>query len=101
MIGDFNEPSIRGDIGALLENFIVLERAKYRAYGPLNYAADYFWRTQNNELDLVENYDGTLHAYEIKWNPVARATMPRVFSEAYPSHTFEVVNRDNIAKFLI
>ena len=33
------------------------------------YTNQYFWRTQaQQEIDLIEDYNGQLHAYEFKWN---------------------------------
>jgi predicted AAA+ superfamily ATPase len=101
LIGDFNDPSVRGDIGGLFENFVIIERLKYRAYGSLFYANDYFWRDQSGpEIDLVEDYDGILHGFEIKWNPAAKAKLPTKFSEHYPNNEFSAITRDNLLDYL-
>jgi predicted AAA+ superfamily ATPase len=101
VIGDFNDPMIRGDIGGLFENFVVMERVKYRAYGELFYANDYFWRSDSEqEIDLIEDYDGILHGYEIKWSPTAKVKKPTAFVKNYPNGTIEFVNRDNLSKFV-
>jgi predicted AAA+ superfamily ATPase len=63
----FNELDLRTDVGALWENFCVIERLKYTSYtgSKPNY---YFWRSYSQrEIDLIEESGGTLHAYEFKW----------------------------------
>jgi predicted AAA+ superfamily ATPase len=101
LIGDFNDPFVRGDIGGLFENFVVIERLKQRKYGELFYANDYFWKNESNqEVDLVEDYDGALHGIEIKWNPKARVA-PNRLAKVYPRASMEVVNRDNVVDFLV
>lgn len=42
------------------------------------------------------NGDGQLHAYEIKWNPVRKVVPSKSFTNAYPSHTFNVIRHGNI-----
>ena len=55
-------------MGALWENFCIVERIKnihfHRVFK--NY---YFWKTYNQkEIDIVEEYNGKLEAFEFKWN---------------------------------
>ncbi|MDR1426388.1 MAG: ATP-binding protein [Bifidobacteriaceae bacterium] len=91
LIGDFSPPGGRGDIGALFENFVIAELVK--AAGG---AAGRFWRTQSRqEIDYVVGEPGALSAYEVKWNPRARARWPSAFVEAYRPVAQTVVNRDN------
>ena len=49
----------------------------------------------------MEEYDGKLHAFEIKWNPKAKAKLTKTFATAYPDADFLVVTPENIADFLI
>ncbi|NOY95759.1 MAG: ATP-binding protein, partial [Chlorobi bacterium] len=68
LLANFNLPELRTDIGALWENFIISERIKYLHYNNI-WANSYFWRTQDQqEIDYIEERDGILYAYEIKWN---------------------------------
>lgn len=60
----------------------------------------YFWRTYDRkEIDLVEEYEGGLHGYEIKWSdrPV-RA--PKDWSNNYPNAMFQVINQQNYLPFV-
>ena len=51
IIGDFDDLSLRSDIGMLWENFLVSERRKQNHY-KLTFAKSYFWRTsQQQEID--------------------------------------------------
>ena len=45
IIGDFKPLSLRSDVGALWENYLVSERMKFHSYN-MFYGKSYFWRTQ-------------------------------------------------------
>ena len=101
LIADFTALEMRQDIGALWENFVIAERMKSNEYGR-KWVNRYFWRTkQQQEIDYLEESDGRLHAFEIKWNPKSKAKLTQTFATAYPETDFLVVTPDNIADFLI
>lgn len=101
VLSNFAMPEYRTDMGALWENFLISERVKRNVYEG-NYAQMYFWRTQSQqEIDYVEESDGQLKAFEFKWNPKAKATIPKAFTEAYPGSAFEVITPDNYEGFLM
>lgn len=100
LISNFNSLSLRGDTGALWENFIISERMKYLHYHGI-YPNCYFWRTtQQQEIDYVEERDGRLFAFEFKWNPGRKTRFPRTFSEAYPDSEMKIISRDDIFNWL-
>ena len=101
LIADYNAPEIRQDIGALWENFVISERMKSNEYNK-KWTNRYFWRTkQQQEIDYLEEYGGKLHAYEVKWNPKAKASLSKTFTDAYSNVEFNVITPDNIADFLM
>ena len=99
LINNFNPLEMRNDIGALWENYVITERLKRQEYlgQPVN---AYFWRTYDkNEIDLVEERQGALSGFEIKWkrrplNP------PKDWVEAYPGAGFELIHQDNYLQFI-
>jgi predicted AAA+ superfamily ATPase len=100
ILQQFNPLDLRNDIGALWENFMVVERMKYRAYTG-RYGNSYFWRTyEQQEIDLLEDYDGTLHGYEFKWSENKKAHAPSDWLSAYPDATFAVINNKNYLPFV-
>lgn len=100
LIGDFKSVNLRTDIGALWENFVISERLKHNAYNGF-YGKSYFWRTQQQqEIDYLEETDGTLHAYEFKWNATRQVRLTDTFVKNYPDHTFSVVNPNNYQNFV-
>lgn len=101
LINNFNPPSLRTDIGELWENFIIAEMWK-RKRTEKRHLSHYFWRTHTQkEIDYIEDYDGILHAYEIKWNERKVPKIPKVFMEAYPEHTFDVITKENWIDIII
>ena len=101
LIADYRAPEVRQDIGALWENFVVAERMKSNEYYH-RWVNRYFWRTkQQQEIDYLEESGGELHAYEMKWNPRAKASITKTFTEAYPDSEFQVITPDNISDFLL
>jgi uncharacterized protein len=100
VIKQYNSLHLRDDVGALWENFLVSERMKYINYN-FHYCNRYFWRTHaQQEIDYVEDKDGLLSAFEFKWNPKAKAKLPKAFSTAYPNSEFKTIHRDNFYSFL-
>ena len=101
LIADYRAPEVRQDIGALWENFVIAERMKSNEYYH-RWVNRYFWRTkQQQEIDYLEESGGKLNAYEMKWNPRAKASITKTFTEAYPNSEFQVITTDNIADFLL
>ena len=101
VINNFNPVSLRNDIGFLWENFLVSERQKYNAYQQLN-KNSFFWRTVNQqELDLLEEFGGQIHAYEFKWNTKKTVKLTKTFQNAYPEASFKVITPENIHEFLL
>ncbi len=101
IIGNFNRFSSRSDVGALWENFVIAERKKFLAYQGKD-ATNYFWRTtQPQEVDLIEEEEGALSAFEIKWNPAERVKFSQTFIENYPGTQTAAISPANVEDFLL
>lgn len=100
IISQFNSIDSRNDIGWLWENFCIVERRKYLAHHR-DYANSYFWRLYNGqEIDYLEEKDGTLSWYEYKWKKQA-VRPPKDWVISYPEGTFTVIHQENYVSFLI
>lgn len=100
LIQNINDIDTRNDIGELWENYIISERIKFQ-YNNQMLASNYFWRTyQQQEIDWVEERDGKLFAYEIKWNPNKKVSAPSNWKKAYPDSTFKVITPDNYLQWI-
>ena len=101
LISNFSQMELRTDSGALWENFAISERIKFTAYNQL-WCNKYFWRTyEQKEIDYVEDSDGILSAFEFKYSPKKKFTVPKHFAEAYPEAKFKVITPDNFEEFVL
>ena len=99
VLSNFASLELRNDVGALWENLMVSERVKRNSYSG-SYAHLFFWRThEQQEIDLIEEQDGILRAFEFKWNSKARNKLPKSFAGAYPDSTYEIVTPENFWEF--
>jgi len=99
IISQFNNLEDRNDIGQLWENFIMIERLKKMSYDNI-YGNRYFWRTYDRkEIDLIEERDGKLFGYEIKWG-TKKVKNPDEFIKTYKNAIFKVINQDNYLDFI-
>lgn len=100
LIQNFNPLDLRNDVGALWENFLMAERMKRNEYHRY-YCNTYFWRTiQQQEVDYVEERDGTISGFEFKWNPKAKVSFPKSFRETYNAK-MDVISRENFRDFVM
>lgn len=100
IINQFNPVRMRNDIGALWENFMVVERMKRNVYS--NYYTNiYFWRNKNQqEIDYVEERNGKLNVFEFKWS-VAKVKFPNEFVNMYQPKQTLVVSKENYQQFIL
>jgi len=99
LINNFLPINMRNDAGVMWENFIFTERMKYLSYNEI-YASSYFWRTYTGaELEYVEEINGELFAYEIKYKK-AKMKAPKTWTENY-SNNFQCITTDNFWEFVI
>jgi predicted AAA+ superfamily ATPase len=101
LLGVYTPFELRTDKGALWENFLISERLKlHQIYQ--HQVKSYFWRTiQNQEIDLIEESDGFLHTFELKWSEKKTPSLSKTFRDAYPQHTYTVIHKENYLDFLV
>lgn len=100
LIENFNSIDLRPDLGALWENFLLVERRKKMEYNR-SYPNMYFWRTYSGvEVDYVEEKEGSLTGYEFKWSSNA-IRVPQTWNEATDGAHLQVVNNENFESFIL
>ncbi len=100
IIQNFTPLSLRNDVGALWENFLISERVKKHAYQRQT-AFQAFWRNYHGqEVDYIETIDGIQNAYEFKWNEKRKSKVPAGFQKNYPESNFTSINRSNFDDFV-
>jgi predicted AAA+ superfamily ATPase len=100
IIRNFNPISLRQDVGALWENFLISERIKYTDDRKL-WVNRYFWRTHSQqEIDYIEESQGMLNAFEFKWNARKGGKLPRQFQEHYPNSNYTMITPSNFTEFI-
>ncbi|HRF41475.1 MAG TPA: ATP-binding protein, partial [Saprospiraceae bacterium] len=99
IINNFNELPLRNDVGALWENYLIMERLKKQSYVKI-FSNNYFWRTYDQkEVDFVEERDGRLYGFEFKWSKT-HTKPPALWLETYPEADFEVISQGNYLPFI-
>lgn len=100
IIGNFNPISLRQDMGALWENYIISEKIKSNAHLHIH-AQSFFWRTYDRqEIDLIIENEGKIEAFECKWGKKI-AKIPVAFGNAYPNAVFNTINKENYLEYIL
>ncbi len=101
ILNNFKTLGTRTDTGALWENFVVSERMKFLKYQGID-TTYYFWRTtQQQEIDLIEENENGMTAYEFKWsNKKASVRFPQTFTDNYADTKMVVVTPENVEDYL-
>ena len=100
VINQFSPMNERVDNGNIWENFIISERRKFNSYQG-KFKEYYFWRTYTGaEIDYIEEEDGKLEAFEIKFNK-SKKNPPVTWKETYPNSSFETINLDSWTDFVL
>jgi predicted AAA+ superfamily ATPase len=98
LVGNLNRLDQRNDTGALFENFVIAERQKWLSYHR-SIANAYFWRLYTGaEIDYIEENQGVLTGYEIKWGK-GKLRVPRSWTDSYKADV-HLVNRENYLEFV-
>lgn len=102
-IEDFRPLNVRGDIGAMFENLIVMGFVRQNIYYNLGNKFYYYRQAYGagREVDLiVETFDGDLHAYEIKYSWGEKAKNSKI-KQTLPLKSFQIIDKNLAAKYLI
>jgi predicted AAA+ superfamily ATPase len=101
IINDFRIPTMRNDMGAIWENYIISERIKRGKYNN-ELTQFFFWRNYNQqEVDLIELNNGVLNAFEIKMPGSKKVKKPAAFNATYPDAKFELISKENFLEFIL
>jgi len=101
IVANMNALPLRQDVGQLWENYIISERLKRLSYSEI-LSNKYFWRTYDQqEIDWVEEREGKLFAFEIKWNPRKKVKVPAAWEKGYPDSTFVQITQANYLEWIL
>lgn len=102
ILQNFAPLSLRQDVGALWENFIISERIKANQYAG-RYVNSYFWRTtQQQEIDYIEECDGQFTLFEMKWNARrANTQFPSSFTTNYDVREKAIITPENWMEWVV
>lgn len=108
IINDFTETGInkeglkRRDLGAMFENYLILERLKNNNYKS-KYFQTFFWRnTEGKEVDYLEKWDQNINAYEFTLTNEKKKKFPKVFAESNKdlALNFSIITKENYREFI-
>lgn len=101
VIQNFAPADLRNDMGALWENFFISERIKHNS-NSLRHVNYYFWcTTDKQEVDMIEESDGSLIVFEMKYKEGKTVKFPAQLMENYAIAQASVVTPANFTDFLI
>ncbi len=99
IIRNFNNLKIRGDTGDVFENWFIVEKMKAEN-NKRSFPNFYFWRTYDQqEIDLIEDKEGNLQAYECKIKEKS-IIVPKDWKSSYPQASFNNINISNYFNYL-
>ena len=100
LIGDFNSPELRADLGFLWENFLFMERQKYFA-NKNQKNQTFFWRSYGGaEVDYLEkSFNTPLKAYEFKYRNKTLSKGAGSFTGDYQT-SVSLITRENYLQFI-
>ncbi len=93
LINNFENMRVRGDSGALFENFVLNEVKKEIDYLDLNYKVNYWRLKSGSEVDLVLSNSKTLLGCEVKYS---NGIISKAFQNRYPNAKVHLITSDNI-----
>lgn len=108
LIDNFLPLSHRNDVGALWENYAIVERKKYLQKNDV-YARHYFWRSYTQQkVDLVEEIGVDTAAFEFKYKfnlkkeqlTRRQLKVPSAFATDYPGVPFKVIDTASFDGFI-
>jgi predicted AAA+ superfamily ATPase len=92
---------VRSDIGALWENFMIIERIKRNSYIE-PYKSIYFWRKSTGaEVDFIETYSDNLYAYEFSFTEKRNMKSKKSWLDDYPKATWKNIFKENFKEFVL
>jgi predicted AAA+ superfamily ATPase len=99
IMANFDDVSVRTDVGQLWENFVISERMKWLTWNSPN-TKSYFWRNYNqSEVDYVEVQNKQITAFEMKWNTTKNHKLTAAFTNAYPQAQTNIITPMNFVRF--
>lgn len=100
LINNFNPLSLRDDTGKIWENYLLTERIKRHSFNQWT-GNMHFWRTHTKqEIDLIEEENENLNAFEFKFNPKKKVKAPALWQKAYPKSSFSIIDQNNYLEFI-
>lgn len=101
LIENFDAIDMRGDSGALFENFLIMERRKRTAYTDPHKSV-YFWRKLSGaEVDFVEIYGDHIDGYEFSLKKKAGNKSKISWLDNYSKATWTNVYKENYKDFIM
>ena len=99
IIKDHKALNLRNDIGALFENYFIMERIKYLSNNFI-FTNKYFWQNYlQEEVDYIEEKDGILTAFECKYTERSSKSL-YLFQNTYKESVVKIISQKNYQDFI-
>jgi predicted AAA+ superfamily ATPase len=101
LIENFDAIDTRGDIGALWENFLIIERRKRNTYTD-PYKSIYFWRKISGaEVDFIEVQSDRIDGYEFSLQKKKSSKSRISWMESYKNATWLNIHKENYLEYIL
>ncbi len=101
IVDNFKPANLRDDMGALWENFCIIERLKYLQTTNKRVSSFYWRNADGREIDMIEEENDSLRAYECKFSNKKVTKIPVAYERAYPNSSYDTVNPSTFADKLL
>ena len=101
LIENFDAINLRDDLGALWENFLVVERIKRNNYIEPYKSVSFWRRLTGAEVYFVETNGSDIEGYEFSYTEKRNKKSKKSWLENYPNSTWENIHKDNYRKFIV
>lgn len=102
ILGNFSSWKNRSDLGALWENFVIVERMKANEKNGIRPQYYFFRSYKGDEIDFIEKFGNTLNGFEFKYSKESvNGRIQKIYrDDLLGAGDIQVINKNNFQSFI-